>query len=58
MRWWRDRFEGKAVICNLDKRKHDVVVVCPRRWQLEFMKSFNDLDVEKICLEEDSLIEI
>ena len=27
MRWWRDRFEGKAVVRNLDKRKQDVCIV-------------------------------
>ena len=58
IRWWRNRFESNAIICNLDKRKQDVVVVCPRCWQFESMKWFKDQDVERICPDNDGVIKI
>ena len=48
MKWWRDVLAGKAVCTPLDKRKQDVVIMCPHYWQREFINWYNDQDVEDI----------
>ena len=43
----RNRFEGKAVCCHFDKRKQEVVIMCPQYWPSEVVKRFKEQDVIK-----------
>ena len=57
MQWWCDALAGKAVCTALDKRKQDVVIMCPHYWQREFINWYNDQDVEGIMPTVEGVIE-
>ena len=45
MTTWRQRLQGRAVRCPLDKRKQEVVIMCPHFWYTEFVDWLQKQDV-------------